>query len=191
MRSLILSSALLAATSLLAGCVAEADPASVDEASQAVVPIDEQGCFDGTLVTRTRGFWRNHPCVVQGAATGYPLVPVSLGTTLLLDKAQDVEAYFSQPAQGDKQKILGFQLLAAKLNRAAFGIGSVAFADYDVDGDLETVDELIAIGDALFDAGSDADRVKAGTVLDKLNNAGDNEPTWFDVNCNSVATCDN
>lgn len=189
MRNLIVSTLFLASASLFAGCTAEVtDP--VGEAEQAVLPPGGGGgCNDGTLVTRTQGFWQNHSCVVQGAATGTPLVPVSLGSSLLLDKAGDVFNYFDQPTQGNKQIILGHQLLAAKLNRAIFGIGSFDFADWDADGNLETVDELIAIGDAKFDAGTNAERVTIATILDKLNNEGHSEPLWFDPKCKTVAVC--
>ena len=185
MRSLIVSSVLLASLSLFAGCVA-ADPERVDDASQAVVPPPPPGCEGEELVTRTQGFWENHSCVVMGEATGTSLVPISLGS-LELDKAEDVDDYFElTPTGGNKQIILGHQLLAAKLNVAAFGIGGFDFADWNGDGVLETVDELTAIGDGLFDAGSNADRVKIATILDKLNNAGHDADLYFDPNCNSA-----
>jgi hypothetical protein len=191
MRSMILSSTLLAFLSIFAGCTLGVSPEPIDRVSQAVVPPPGGGCNDGVLVTRTQGFWQNHSCVVKGDATGYPMVPQALGSSLILDKPADVDDYFDQPTNGDKQIILGHQLLAAKLNRAAFGIGPIEYADWNADGALETVDELIAIGDILFDAGTDADRVKMATILDKLNNAGNNEPLWFDPNCDDPpATCD-
>lgn len=192
MRSSLLCSVLfLSSVSLLAGCLAGGDPEPVDGVSQAVVP-PPGGCGDGTLVTRTQGFWKNHSCVVKGDATGYSLLPQTLGSSFVLDKPSDVSDYLSTPPTGgNKQIILGHQLLAAKLNDAAFSIGDIEFADWDADGDLETVSELIAIADGLFDAGSDADRTKMATVLDKLNNAGDNEPLWFDPTCKSPpASCD-
>jgi hypothetical protein len=190
MRSLLIPSMLvLSSLSLFAGCLA-ASPEPIDGVSQAVVP-PPGGCGGDELVTRTQGFWQNHSCVVKGDATGYSLLPVTLGSSFELDKPSDVEAYLDQPTQGDKQIILGHQLLAAKLNVAAFAIGGFEFADWDADGNLETVDELIAIGDGLFDAGSDADRVKSATVLDKLNNAGTDADLWFDPNCNNPpASCE-
>jgi hypothetical protein len=184
-----LASIFLVSIAALAGCATQVDPDRIGQARHGVVPPPPE-CSDG-LVTRTQGFWQNHSCVVKGDATGYALVPQALGASLVLDKPAEVEAYFDTPTQGDKQIILGHQLLAAKLNRAAFGIGSIEFADWDADGDLETVDELIALGDILFDNGTSADRVKMATILDKLNNEGDNEPLWFDPNCNSPPeTCE-
>jgi hypothetical protein len=179
----LISGVFLVSIAAVAGCAMPVGPEPIDEAGQGVVPPPTD-CSDG-LVTRTQGFWQNHSCVVKGDATGYPLVPQVLGSSLVLDKPADVDAYLGTPTQGDKQIILGHQLLAAKLNRAAFGIGPIEFADWDGNGSLETVDELIAIGDILFDSGTSADRVMMATVLDKLNNAGDNEPLWFDPNCNS------
>lgn len=186
MRSL-LSILLLVPVVALTGCLVTADPEPTGEHSQGVIP-ERPICTDG-LVTRTQGFWKNHACVVKGEATGFPLVPVALGATFLLDKPGDVEAYLDTQPQGDKQIILGHQLLAAKLNRAIFAIGSFEFADWDADGNLETVDELIAIGDAKFDAGTSAERVMIATILDKLNNEGHSEPLWFSPTCNSVALC--
>jgi hypothetical protein len=183
MRPLTFASLLLLSSlPLLTGCAVATEP--VDSVGQAVVP--PPGCGGDTLVTRTQGFWENHSCVVKGEATGYPLVPVGLGAMVTFEKASEVEAYFQLPTQGNKQIILGHQLLAAKLNVAAFSIGDFEFADYDADGNLETVDELISIGDGLFDAGGDADRVKAATVLDKLNNAGNNEDLWFSPTCSGA-----
>jgi hypothetical protein len=189
MRNVIVSSVLLASMALIGGCVG-ADPERFDSVSQGVVPPPES-CTSDELVTRTQGFWQNHSCVVKGEATGASLVPVSLGS-LVFDKPADVEAYFKlAPRGGNTQIILGHQLLAAKLNVAAFGIGDFDFADWDGDGALETVAELIAIGDGLFDAGSSTERVKIATILDKLNNAGDNAPLYFDPTCNSAPSpCD-
>jgi hypothetical protein len=188
MRTLFLTSLLCFAMPMVAGC-ALSTPEPTDDTAHAVgtpPPV----CSDG-LVTRTQGFWKNHTCVLKGEATGFSLVPQTLGSTLVLDKPADVEAYFNLHPQGDKQIIMGHQLLAAKLNVAAFDIGDIAFADWDADGTLETVNELIAIGDALFDSGSAADRVKAATIFDKLNNDGHNEDLWFDPTCHDApADCD-
>lgn len=188
MRSVFLSSILLLAIPVVAGCVAAEDRELTDQVSQEVVPPPTP-CVDG-LVTRTQGFWKNHSCVVKGEATGYSLLPITLGAGFLLDKPADVEDYLDTPPMGDKQIILGHQLLAAKLNVAAFGIGEIEFADWDDDGTNETVNELLVIADVLFDSGTAAEQQKMATVLDKLNNEGHDEDLWFDPNCNSVATCD-
>jgi hypothetical protein len=190
MRNLILPSVLFAALSALIGCSLGADSERVNDHTQSVVPPTE---CEGGLVTRTQGFWKNHACVLKGDATGYALVPVTLGSSFTMDKPADVTAYLrTPPAGGNTQIILGHQLLAAKLNVAAFNIGSFEFADWDADGALETVGELITIADGLFDSGSDADRVKMATILDKLNNEGDNEDLWFDPTCSRPAeSCSN
>jgi hypothetical protein len=192
MRNLILPSVFVAALSLIAGCSVGAVPEPISDLSQAVVP--PTSCGGDDLVTRTQGFWKNHECVVKGEATGYSLVPVTLGSSFTLDKPADVAAYLgTPPVGGDAQLILGHQLLAAKLNVAAFDISGFDFADWDGDGALETVGELIATADGLFDSGSSADRVKMATVLDKLNNEGDAGDLWFDPTCNNPppASCTN
>lgn len=188
MRSAFLSTILLLSLPIVAGCTSTVDREPTDEVSQEVVPPSTP-CFNG-LVTRTQGFWKNHSCVVKGEATGFSLLPITLGASFLLDKPADVEDYLGTPPQGDKQIILGHQLLAAKLNKAAFGIGGIEYADWDADGTNETVDELLAIADVLFDSGTGADQTKMSTVLDKLNNDGHNEDLYFDPKCKSVSTCD-
>jgi hypothetical protein len=181
MRNVITSVIVAMSLTAVAGCVSEFDPDSTDEASQSVV----KPCDGEDLVTRTQGFWQNHSCVVKGEATGTALVPISLGSSVRLDKPAEVEAYLDQPVKKNKLLILGHQLVAAKLNEAAFHIGNIPFADWNADGELETVGELLAIADSLYDSGSEADRIKMGTVLDKLNNAGDNQPLYFEPNCKS------
>ncbi len=181
MRNVITSVIVAMSLTAVAGCVSEFDPESTDEASQSVV----EPCGPGDLVTRTQGFWQNHSCVVKGDATGTPLVPVSIGA-LRFDKPAEVEAYLDQPVKNNKLLILGHQLLAAKLNEAAFHIGNIEFADWNGDGYLETVSELLATGDALYDSGSDADRIKIATVLDKLNNAANDAPLYFDPTCKTA-----
>jgi hypothetical protein len=181
MRTILIS--VIAAMSLTAavGCVT-VDTESIDEASQSVV----EPCDPGDLVTRTQGFWQNHSCVVKGDATGVSLVPLRVGANTLLEKPAEVYAYLDTPTKGDKQVILGHQLVASKLNEKAFQIGNIDFADWDGDGQKETVHELLAIADDLYDSGSDADRVKIATILDKLNNAGNDQPLYFDPKCKSA-----
>jgi hypothetical protein len=108
----------------------------------------------------------------------------------VLDKAADVADYLGTPPMGDTQIILGHQLLAAKLNVAAFAIGDIEFADWDADGTNETVHQLLAIADVLFDSGTDVDQTTIATILDKLNNGGDDADLWFDPKCKSVASCE-
>ncbi len=145
-------------------------------------PTDED--CDEPLLTRTQGFWKNHPCVLDGDVGGQVLVPVSLGADLTFVSSFEAQQYFQTPPKGgNAQIILGHQLLAAKFNVKAFGIGGYVFADVDGDGVLETVDELITRGDAAFDGGSERYRLTMGAVLDRLNNAGDAALLAFDPAC--------
>ncbi|MDI3285637.1 hypothetical protein [Polyangium sp. 15x6] len=146
-------------------------------------PTDPPDECDVPLLTRTQGFWKNHTCVIDGVVGGLSLLPVSLGATVTFDSSAEVQAYFQTPPKGDPQIILGHQLLAAKFNAKAFGIGNYVFADVDADGDLETVDELLALGDVAFDEGDDERRLVLGAVLDELNNAGDGESLPFNPAC--------
>jgi hypothetical protein len=204
MRSLLLASAL----ALLAGCeptvqidyvagvtfavkaVPRACVPGLETATETVPttpPPEDDGC-DVPLVTRTQGFWKNHPCVVDGEVGGAVLVPVALGASLTFGSAAEVSAHLETPPKGGNgQIILGHQLLAAKLNVAAFDIGRYVFADVDGDGALETVDDLIALGDEAFDSGTDYDRKRLGGVLDRLNNAGDEASLTFDPACGGAS----
>ncbi|MRG96248.1 hypothetical protein [Polyangium spumosum] len=181
MRHVIPSVIVAMSFTMVAGCVTSIEEPT-DEASQGVVQCED----NPPLVTRTQGFWQNHSCVVKGDATGVPLVPIALGASVSLDKPSAVYAYLDAPTQGNKQLILGHQLVASKLNAKAFGIGNVEFADYNADGVLETVNQLLDIADGLYDAGSSTDRVKMATILDKLNNTGTEEELYFDPTCKSA-----
>ena len=191
MRSILTAaSVLVLVLPVFSGCSAQVESESIDQVMQQVVPPPPPppaGCTGG-LVTRTQGFWQNHSCVVKGDATGFSLVPLMLGAGLLIEKPADADAYLDQPTRGDKQIILGHQLLAAKLNVAAFQIGEIEFADWDGDGANETVSELLAIADVLFDSGVSCDQEKMATILDKLNNEGDGEDLWFDPTCRNPPT---
>ena len=189
MRTKMITTMLLVSAAMFAGCSIQGDSEQVDSSLQSILPPST--CGGDELVTRTQGFWKNHTCVLKGDATGYSLVPVSLGASLSLDKPSDVVDYLSTaPRRGDSQLILGHQLLAAKLNASIFTISRFEFADWDGDGSMETVGELIAIGDGVFDSGSSADQLKMATILDKLNNAGDAADLWFDPTCRTPASCD-
>ena len=181
MRHVITSVILAMSLTAIGGCATSVDE-PLDEAAQRVVECDE----NAPVVTRTQGFWQYHSCVVKGDATGVPLVPLALGSAKKLDKPQAVYDYLNTSTGGDKQTILGHQLVASKLNAAAFGIGGVKFADWDADGNLESVNQLLDIADALYDSASDADRGKMATILDKLNNTGNEEELYFDPTCNSA-----
>jgi hypothetical protein len=178
MRHILTSVILAMSLSAVTGCMTAVDEPT-DETSQSVVQCDD-------LVTRTQGFWANHSCVIKGEATGVSLLPVSIGASVRLEKPAQVDAYLGTPPKGNKLLVMGHQLVAAKLNVAAFHIGAIKFADWNGDGSLESVSELISIADGLYNAGSDADRVKMATILDKLNNAGDAAALYFDPTCKSA-----
>lgn len=180
MRYLI-SSLLVVMSASVMGCMAETEEPT-GEAELATTTCPE----DVPVVTRTQGFWQNHSCVIAGAATGRALVPFGIGESVSFSKAQSVTAYLDNPVHGKKQLILGHQLVASKLNVAAFGIGGVKYADWNGDGALESVNQLLDIADSLYETGSAADQVKMATILDKLNNSGDAQALYFDPTCKSA-----
>jgi len=160
-------------------------PTDAPDPTDPTEPTDppDEGC-DEPLLTRTQGFWKNHPCVIDGVVGGQVLVPISLGAETTFVTSLEVQAYFQTPPKGGNARIiLGHQLLAAKFNAKAFGIGDYVFADVDGDGVMETVDELITLGDEAFDSGSERRRLTMGAVLDRLNNAGDAALLSFDPAC--------
>jgi hypothetical protein len=149
------------------------------------------GPIEPTPTTRTQGFWKNHDCVLRGEAMNVPLLPVALGSNEPFTTDSDVMAYFNQAPMSDAQKILGHQLLAAKLNVAAFSLCNIRVADWDDDGELETASELVAEADELFDNGSYDDRITMADALDDFNNSGDDQELWFDPTCDYMTeVCD-
>ncbi len=152
---------------------------------------DEECTGCELIVTRTKGFWKNHTCVIDGDATGDALVPVTLGSSDTYYRSRGVANYLRTPPRGDDQIILGHTLMTAKLNVSAFAIGDWEWDDWDGDGIDETVSELIEIADDLYDSGSAADRVAMGEVLQTLNEGGSDLDLWFDANCRDAAEyCD-
>ncbi len=108
----------------------------------------DEGCDTCELFTsRNMGFWKVHACVIDGSATDYALLPQTLGTSKTFTTGAAAIAYMNASAGGSQQVILGRQLLAAKLNRAAFNLGPLTFEDVTADGNVETVDEIIALAD--------------------------------------------
>lgn len=168
----------------VSSCVVAPSDEKISSVALDIKPPSGGSC--NSFVTRTRGFWANHTCVLKGDATGYPLTPVTIGASTTFQKPSDVEVYLGQPAKGNKQLILGAQLLAAKLNVAAFGIGTKTYVDFDGDGKVDTVNSLLSAADVAFDNGTDAERVFFGGILDKMNNAGDHEALWFSPTCSEA-----
>jgi hypothetical protein len=149
---------------------------------------DTDGSCDAPLITRTQGFWKNHPCVIAGDVGGKVLLPVTVGAGVVFETPAEVTGYLETPPKGgNAQIILGHQLVAAKQNVAAFEIGRYVFADVNGDGILETVDELVALGDAAFDSGDSWDRLRMAAVLDRLNNAGDDRSLAFEPGCGGAS----
>ena len=119
------------------------------------------------VVTRTAVWWVNHPCVVDGGAVGRTLVPVTVGT-VTMKSGRDVSLFVrGHRAEADP---LADQLLAAKLNRGAFGSGGAIVGDVDGDGDRETLDEAIPYAEALY---ATALTVKSGHDDDEHHNTGE------------------
>lgn len=144
--------------------------------------IDE-GC--GTcdwMVTRGRAFWTANTCVLTGGGTGVSLLPVTSGGTTYTTASQ-VTSYLNTPAGTNALIKLGQQLLVARFNVAVFEIGDVAYHDWNGDGTVETVDQLVTTAAALYTSGTNTQRNSMATLLQGLNADGESFGLWFDRTC--------
>lgn len=134
--------------------------------------------------TRGLHWWRGHECVISGEATGYALYPITIGGgAVTLADADAVIDFLFAPSTGD-QRALSLGIVVAKLNIAAFGIGDTPFADYDGDGDLETVQEIVDAAERVWTEGtSDSEYLSMITLLSRMNGQGLDTPAWFDEEC--------
>lgn len=155
--------------------------------------IDE-GCGQCDLiVTRSRATWGSTAempaCVINGGATGESLLPVVLGTTSLTTSMQ-VRAALTASASTTRSR-LGRQIVAGRLNEAAFFLTDLPYDDRDGDGENETVGEILDLANTAYSSGTMAERTTYLNLLTTLNQDGEDFPLWFDPTCTDDAeACD-
>jgi len=116
--------------------------------------------------TRTLGFYKNHPCVVE------ELLPQTVGESTFDMIEQAMELLWAKP-RGDHSLILERALLVAKFNVAMFGIGPC-----DLLGIGKSVNKIIAQGEELL-ANLEATKDELSAkyeLLDEINNYGTDVP---------------
>ncbi len=145
--------------------------------------VDEGCTACTTYQSRSKDFWTGGSCVLDGTL-GLTFLPITLGSADTYTTSSAVIAAISADlAGGDPLLRLRRQLLIAKINRIAFGKGADLVADYNSDGTLETLDELIALGDTYYDSGASYLRIWVATALRTANKLGDPDPIWFRADC--------
>lgn len=151
----------------------------------------DEGCDAcGEFQSRAESFWETATCAVDGDL-GVELLPITLGSSETYSTAAAVETMLVTPTTGAAQDRLRHQLMVAKLNRAAFNTGSSPVIDWGSNGTVETLDELIAIADGLFDGGLFWRQNNMTVALRTVNAAGSSTPIYFDATCSYDAEfCD-
>ncbi len=181
---------------LLASCALEPDAPTFLGAAEAKRTIGEicdgedndgDGAVDedcgqcDSIVTRGRGWWRTAACVIEGDATPFALLPLTVSTTTYSTFPQVMTALRANPTTTTGR--LSQNLLIARLNEAAFLLTDLPYDDWDGDGANETVGELLATANGLVSAGTPGQKVAMNPLLNTLNNDGAAFATWFDSTC--------
>ena len=113
--------------------------------------------------TRTMGFYKNHPCVVE------QVLPI----TIVGEEVTEVDRVIEiiEDRDDHRSRLLS-QLMVVKLNVAVFGIGGYTLEQLGLDGD-ETVDEVIGWAEELYaDPTATKDELSAmQDLLDMINNS--------------------
>jgi hypothetical protein len=147
--------------------------------------IDEDCGQCDLIVTRSRATWGSMAsmpnCVFTGGATGETLLPIVRGTTSLNTTTQVRNALNARATTTTAR--LGREIVAARLNEAAFFLTDLPYDDRDSDGENETVGEIIDLANAAFISGTMATRMQYLTLLTTLNSDGAAFPLWFDTTC--------
>lgn len=153
--------------------------------------VADDGCEPcQELVARPWDFWAEAGCAIAGEA-GPTLLPLTLGTADRFETADQVVAALVADPGLDSRLRLRRHLLAAHLNQAAFGIGEQPGADLDGDGQPETVAQVIARGDEVYDDGWAWQQLSLVTRLKAINAAAPDAALWFDPACRVPAeVCD-
>mgnify|MGYP000879398539 CR=1 FL=1 len=143
----------------------------------------DEGCSScGEFMGRPKAFWANASCVVDGDI-GFELLPITLGASETYSSAAEVTALLAASPGSNARNRLRHQLLTAKLNQGAFNSGAQAAVDWNGDGTVETVQELITLADTIFDSGPDWRRNTMTTALRNANELRQTWPIWFQADC--------
>jgi hypothetical protein len=123
--------------------------------------------------TRTMGFYKNHPCVVE------LVLPVTIAGEEVTEVDRAIEI---MKDRGTHQSRLLSQLMVTNLNVAVFGIGGCTLEKLGLEGD-ETVNEVMAQAEELLaDPDATKDELSAKQdELDKINNSNTNVPLPEDI----------
>ncbi len=152
--------------------------------------VDEGCTACSEYQSRAYSFWTDATCVLDGDL-GVDFIPITLGASDTYSTSAEVEAALAVAPGGDPILRLRRQLLIAKLNHNAFNFGTYPVADFEGDGSLETLSELIALGDSYYDSGSSTNRLKIRGALKTANELGNSVSIWFRADCASDAEfCD-
>jgi len=123
--------------------------------------------------SRTLGFYKNHPCVVE------QVLPITIAGEDVTTVERAIEIIKDR---GTHWSRLRSQLLVTMLNAAVFGIGDCTLEYLGLEGD-QTVDDIIALAEALL-ADSDATKDELSAMqdlLDRINNSNDDAPLPEDI----------
>lgn len=118
--------------------------------------------------SRTLGFYKNHPCVVE------QVLPITIAGEKVTTAERAIEIINDRDTHWSR---LRSQLLVTMLNAAVFGIGDCTLEYLGLEGD-QTVDEVIAQAKALLaDPDATKDELSAmQDLLDRINNSNDDAP---------------
>jgi hypothetical protein len=152
------------------------------EDNDADANVDE-GCGECDLiVTRSRATWGSMAsCVFTGGATGESLLPVVRGTTSL-NTFMQVRMALTAMASTTTAR-LGREIVAGRLNEAAFFLTDLPYDDRNGDGENETVGEILDLANTAYLSGTMAQKMQYLTLLTTLNSDGAGFGLWFDTTC--------
>jgi hypothetical protein len=144
--------------------------------------IDEDCSQCDLIVTRSRVSWSTMAnCVFTGGATGDSLLPITQGTRSL-NNATQVRNALTATANNNTKR-LGREIVAGRLNEAAFFLTDLPYDDVDADGDNETVGEILDLANTAYLSGTAGSKTAYLNLLTTLNSDGETFPLWFDATC--------
>lgn len=137
-------------------------------------------CAEG--MSRPKAFWAGASCVLDGDA-GFALLPITLGASETYSTASSVTTLLAAATGTNAKNRLRHQLLTAKLNIRAFSSGGLPALDWNGDGTVETMQQLVDLADLYFDTGPDWRRTNMATALRTANELWQAWPIWFQPDC--------